>query len=461
MSHEQFKGLLGGHDDGQSRPGPEEIEAYFENRMDPDSRAEFEAYLSFNDDFRREVADLMEQAQLEAIELAAGRYQLADKSPGLARKAKAINWTVLFGFGMTAAACVLVGLYLGRASDPSDNRASESVARRESAIEAEEKRLQDERLKLEALRRELDSKSTSEGQKEGQNEVEPEGGTETQSMPQPVRPRPRQDASTGRPPRNEGSNSPVVRPSDLLAMAAQMMPVNPAWIASSVRGGSGFGPWGAQRTDTLALQWKPEDWMASAVVKVQDAESLKVISIELRLDRDSIQSGKLTLGEAALGSNNWLLVTMTVSADPEQERTQIRSFSLLARRLNASERGLLAKQEAHLNRTFASNPVVLGRSLARLRAAYGLASELPQTLEGAYPSLAEDQSSQREYHRELGELMEGMGFVNLALREYRLAQRLGDDSRPLQEAIQRCNSAGSDSEADADQVTKQISETTE
>lgn len=457
MSHEQFKGLLGGHDDGQSRPGPEEIEAYIENRMDPDSRAEFEAYLSFNDDFRREVADLVEQAQLEAIELAAGKYQLADKSPGLAREAKAINWTVLFGFGMTAAACVLVGLYLGRASDLSDNRASESVARSESPIEAEEKRLEDERLKLEALRRELDSKSTSEGQEEGQNEVETEGGTETQSTPQPVRPRPQQDASTGRPPRNEGSSSPVVRPSDLLALAAQMIPINPAWIDDGTRG-TRLKPWGAVRQGDVSLSWEPETWMASAVITVQDAETKERISNQISLDQEAVKSGELTIGDEYLSGSKWLLVTMQFAPHPNQSDVRSRTLSLLTRRLAESENDALKREEARLSQALASAPVVLARSLARLHSSFGLIAEMRSTLEGAYPSFASDESSQREYHRELGELLEGMGFAILALQEYRLAQRLGDDSIPLQEAVERCNRPVSDSKPSADQVTKQISE---
>lgn len=155
------------------------------------------------------------------------------------------------------------------------------------------------------------------------------------------------------------------------------------------------------------------------------------------------------------------MVTVQFAPHPNQSDVRSRTLSLLTRRLADSEIDALEREEARLSQSFASVPVVLARSLARLRSSFDLISEVRSTLEGAYPSFASDESSKREYHRVLGELLEGMGFAILAFQEYRLAQRLGDDSLPLQEAVERCNRAVSDSKPSADQVTKQISEINE
>ncbi len=156
MNPEQFKRLLGSDGDAQARPSLDEINAYIDGTMDRESRAEFEVYLSFNEDFRREVVDLVEQARLEAIELAQGQYEL--KTEPLVPTRSGFRWPMLLGFGATAAACVLIGLYLGRSAATPDQTATDSLARRESALDAEEKRLEDERQRLDALQKELEKK---------------------------------------------------------------------------------------------------------------------------------------------------------------------------------------------------------------------------------------------------------------------------------------------------------------
>lgn len=455
MNPEQFKRLLGSDGDAQARPSLDEINAYIDGTMDRESRAEFEVYLSFNEDFRREVVDLVEQARLEGVELAQGQYE--QKTEPVVPTRSGFRWPMLLGFGTTAAACVLIGLYLGRSATAPDQTATDSLARRESALDAEEKRLEDERQRLDALQKELEKKPDTEAPKPIENEYNAEQEASNQKPTGSVQRVPRSDNGSGSRPDGNNGGAPAVRPSDLLALAAQLTPINPVWIAGSTRGGFGFGPWGAQRSDTISLDWKPETWMASARVKIQDAETRKAIGNEIRLDRDATQSGRLTLGKDALPEGKWHVITLTVEPDEDASQGPIRTASIVSRRLSASEREALVKEEGRLGHTFADNPVVFARTLSRLRSSFGLVAELSTTLESAYPGLADDSSSQREYHRELGELLEGMGFTQLALKEYLLARRLGDDSRSVEEAIKRCE--GAPGEAIGDGPAQKIEET--
>ncbi len=455
MNPEQFKRLLGSDGDAQARPSLDEINAYIDGTMDRESRAEFEVYLSFNEDFRREVVDLVEQARLEAIELAQGQYEL--KTEPLVPTRSGFRWPMLLGFGATAAACVLIGLYLGRSAATPDQTATDSLARRESALDAEEKRLEDERQRLDALQKELEKKPDTEAPKPTENEYNAEQEASNQKPTGSVQRAPRSDNGSGSRPDGNNGGAPAVRPSDLLALAAQLTPINPAWIAGSKRSGFGIEPFGAQRGDSVSLEWKPEPWMGRARVRIQDAETSQFIGNEIVLDRDATQSGRLSLGKDALPEGKWHVITFTVEPDEEESQGPIRTASVVSRRLSASERKALDKEEVRLGRTFGGNLVVLARALSRLRSSFGLVAELSTTLESAYPGMADDTTSQREYHRELGELLEGMGFTQLALKEYLLARRLGDDSRSVDEAIKRCE--GAPGEAIVDGPAQKIEET--